>query len=257
MSVHLTPGLDVAELCVWAFFIFFIGLVIWLRREDRREGYPLEEDVGGRIHSPGGFLEMALPKTFRLPFDHGIVTAPNPDDRDPYKVSARRTAPWDGSPLEPLGNPLSAGVGPGSYARRAQRPDVNMEGHARIIPMQSAPDFHIATRDPDPRGFTVVGADRVIAGTVEDLWIDTADRLVRYLEVKLPDGRNVLTPMMMSVVDRKRRTIICDAILGRQFDGAPSIARNDQITLDEEERVQAYFGAGYLYATPERAEPIL
>ena len=257
MPYHLTAGLDIAELCVWAFFIFFIGLVIWLRREDRREGYPLEDDVGGRIHSPGGFLQMALPKTFRLPFDRGTVIAPNPDDRDPYKVTARRTAVWEGSPLEPIGNPLSAGVGPGSYARRAQYPDINMEGHPRIIPLRTAPDFGVALKDPDPRGFAVVGADRVIAGTVAELWIDTADRLVRYLEVTLPDGRNVLTPMMMSTVDRKRRTIVCDAVLGRQFDGAPAIASTEQITLDEEERVQAYFGAGYLYATPSRAEPFL
>ncbi|TXM99400.1 photosynthetic reaction center subunit H, partial [Methylobacterium sp. WL103] len=27
---------------LYAFFLFFFGLVFWLRREDRREGYPLE-----------------------------------------------------------------------------------------------------------------------------------------------------------------------------------------------------------------------
>ena len=32
----------------YAFGLFFIGLIFYLRREDRREGYPLEDDVTGR-----------------------------------------------------------------------------------------------------------------------------------------------------------------------------------------------------------------
>jgi photosynthetic reaction center H subunit len=31
----------------------------------------------------------------------------------------------------------------------------------------------------------------------------------------------------------------------------------DQITLLEEEKVQAYFGAGYLWATKARSEPLI
>ena len=66
--VHLTAGLDVAELCLWAFFLFFLGLIIYLRREDRREGYPKEDDITGAVESPGGFLEMPLTKVFKMPF---------------------------------------------------------------------------------------------------------------------------------------------------------------------------------------------
>ncbi len=256
MNVQLTPGLDVAELVLWAFFLFFAGLIIYLRREDRREGYPLEDELTGQVESPGSFLSMASPKVFQLPFGLGKVYAPNYADRDSMDLRARRTSASPGSPLVPTGNPLTAGVGPGAYARRADRPDLNMEGHPRIVPMATQPDFYTAAGDPDPLGFTVVGADRVVAGTVKDIWIDTADRLIRYIEVATPTG-SVLAPMGMASVERKRRTIEIDALLGHQFAGAPATPANGQITLMQEELVLGYFGAGYLYATAARQEPLL
>lgn len=35
---------DFAQITVYLFWFFFAGLVIYLRREDKREGYPLESD---------------------------------------------------------------------------------------------------------------------------------------------------------------------------------------------------------------------
>ena len=55
--------------------------------------------------------------------------------------------------------------------------------------------------------------------------------------------------MIMAKVDRRRRRVVIDALLASQFAGVPRPARPDQITLYEEERVAAYFGGGYLYAT--------
>ena len=34
-------------------------------------------------------------------------------------------------------------------------------------------------------------------------------------------------------------------------------ARTDQVTLLEEEKISAYYGAGTLYATPQRQEPLV
>jgi photosynthetic reaction center H subunit len=59
------------------------------------------------------------------------------------------------------------------------------------------------------------------------------------------------------VVQVTERYIDCDAVTGAQIAGGPQLASAEQITLLEEEKVQAYFGAGYLWATPERAEPKL
>ena len=41
-----THNFDFAQLVLYAFWIFFFCLVVYLRREDKREGYPLESDHG-------------------------------------------------------------------------------------------------------------------------------------------------------------------------------------------------------------------
>lgn len=253
MHPQLTSGLDVAMLVFWAFVLFFVCLVFYLRREDRREGYPLEDEMSGRLDTPGGAMHTASTKSFLLPFGHGIVTAPT-QGREPVAIAARRTERFSGAPYAPTGDPLVDGIGPAAWADRAKRPDLDMEGHPRIVPLSSAPDFWVAKEDSDLSGWPVVGADGVIAGTVSDLWIDRADRLVRYIQIGT-DG--VLAPMMMAKVDRRRRCVVLDALNAAQFAGVPRLESPTQITLYEEERVAAYFGGGYLYANAARQEPFL
>jgi photosynthetic reaction center H subunit len=256
MSPILTSGIDVALLVFWAFVAFFIGLVFYLRREDRREGYPLEDELTGRIDTWGGPLHSPDAKSFLLPFGHGISTTPT-TGRDPFEIAARRTERFAGAPHVPTGNPLVDGIGPAAWANRAKRPDLDMEGHPRIVPLSQAPGYSIARGDSDLSGWAVIGADGAVAGTVVDLWIDKADRLVRYLAVALEGGGGtVLAPMMMAKVHRGSRRVVIDALCAAQFAGAPRIEGLDRITLYEEDRVQGYFGGGYLYATPDRQEPL-
>lgn len=256
MHLTFTPHLDVAALVFYAFVLFFIGLVFYLRREDRREGYPLEDDMTGRIESPGGLLHSATPKRFKLPFGHGTVTTPT-KGREPVDIAARRTERFAGAPLTPTGNPLVDGVGPAAWAERAKRPDVDWEGHPRIVPISTAEGFFIERRDADSRGYKVMAADGNVAGTVSDLWIDKADRLIRYLQISTTGGREVLAPMMMASVRKATQTVAIDAITAAQYAEAPAIEGTGVITLYEEDRVQAYFGGGYLYATPGRSEPMI
>lgn len=256
MNLTLTPHLDVAALVFYAFVLFFIGLVFYLRREDRREGYPLEDDLTGRVESPGGLLHSATSKSFKLPFCHGTVTTPT-KGREPVNIAARRTENFSGAPLTPTGNPLVDGVGPAAWADRAKRPDLDWEGHPRIVPISAAEGFSVEQRDADPRGYKVVAADGNVAGTVSDLWIDKADRLIRYLQISTTGGREVLAPMTMASVRRATSTVTIDAITAAQYAEAPGIESAAAITLYEEERIVAYFGGGYLYATPGRSEPML
>jgi photosynthetic reaction center H subunit len=256
MHPTLTPGIDVALLVFYAFVLFFILLVFYLRREDRREGYPLEHEFTGRLESEGGPFLTALPKTFKLSFGRGTVTTPT-QGREPVEIAARFTDRFPGAPYAPTGNPLVDGIGPASYANRAKHPDIDMEGHPRIVPMGSALDYTIERRDPDPRGMPVLGCDGVLAGTVSELWIDRADRLIRYLAVDLTAGGTVLVPMMMANVQGGHRRVLCDAVTAAQFADAPRIEATDRITLYEEDRILGYFGGGYLYATPDRQEPLL
>lgn len=251
------PYVDFALVSLFVFFGFFIGLVIYLRREDRREGYPLEEDASGRLRPAGGLLFTARPKTFVLPDGRGTFFAPN-DRRDRRELAARRMSVVPGSPMQPTGNPMNAGIGPGSFAERAKVPDRTAHGDPKIVPMSAVPGFSIAKGDLDPRGLTVLGTDGLPGGVVDDVWVDRAEAMVRYLQVKLgSDNRSVLLPITMAKIDKRRKLVKVEAITSSQFSDVPALAHPDQVTLYEEERVTAYYGGGFLYATPGRGEPLL
>lgn len=257
MDPRLTPGIDVTLLVFYAFVLFFVGLVFYLRREDRREGYPLEEEATGHLFQNTGPLGTSHIKRFRLPFGRGTVITPT-KGREPVVVAgARKRENFPGAPLSPTGNPLVDGVGPAAWANRAKVPDLDMEGLPRIVPISVAKDYSISARDIDPRGLPVVAADGRVAGTVDDLWIDRSDRLIRYLHVATPAGRSVLVPMAMSTIDKRRRRVTIDAITAAQFADAPIVGGEGTLTFYDEERVQAYFGGGYLYASRSRQEPYL
>ena len=49
----LIGNIDVALIVLYAFWIFFAALIFYLRREDKREGYPLEAEPR-RLERIGG-----------------------------------------------------------------------------------------------------------------------------------------------------------------------------------------------------------
>jgi photosynthetic reaction center H subunit len=254
--VILVGGLDVAELVFYLFVLFFIALIFYLRREDRREGYPLEDAITGRVDSAFGPLTASTYKRFRLPFDRGYATTPT-KGREPVDIAAVRTERFGGAPYTPTGDPLVDGIGPAAYALRAPWPDLDLEGRLRVVPIGADDHFGIAPRDPDPLGMPVIAADGAVAGTVTDIWIDRSDRVIRYLDVRTPSGRQVLAPMAMAKVDRGRKRIVIDALSADQYQRAPQLAVAGEITRREEEQVMAYFGGGYLYGLPGRTEPLI
>ena len=256
MGLEITKDIDFALVALNLFVAFFAGLVFYLHRESKREGYPLlSDDTRGRA-MPNPFPTMPQPKTYLLPHG-GTVTVPN-SNVDARPIAARPIGNFPGAPLEPTGNPMRDAVGPASYAERADVPDLTYEGEAKIVPMRNVPDFSIASRDPDPRGMQVIGADGKIAGTVADLWVDRGEYLFRYIEVELAtDKRHVLLPMNFARVNGARRRVTVKAILASQFADVPGIRNPAQITFLEEDRIMGYYGGGYLYATKARAEPML
>jgi len=178
----LTSYFDVAQVVLYTFWLFFAGLIIYLRREDKREGYPLESDRSAQIKVVG-FPPMPEPKTFRLPHGGGIRTAPRQEAKE--TVNATPTAAWLGAPLQPNGDPMLAGVGPGASPDRADVPDLTLEGNPKIVPMRVAKDFSVSPEDVDPRGLPVLGADGEVGGTVKDIWVDVSEPQIRYLELAL------------------------------------------------------------------------
>jgi photosynthetic reaction center H subunit len=247
----------VAELALIVFFMFFLALVVWLRREDRREGYPLEHELTGQIESVGGPFLTAVPKRFFLPFDRGIAVQPvgRTQNREPVNIAAKRFENFAGAPYVPTGNPLADGVGPASYAERARWPDQDAHGRARIVPLSGESQISVWSGGRDPRGMSVTAADGKVAGTVRDLWIDRAEHQIRYLEVETTGGKTILAPMAMASVSAKGVSI--DAINAADYDGVPQLETAGEITRYEEERIIGYFGGGYLYANTDRLEPWL
>ena len=178
----ITENIDVAQVVLYVFWIFFVGLIYWLRREDRREGYPLETDNPRKVGLAANIL-IPPPKTFLRP-DGSEYRAPNAE-RDLRPMKSERTAAAAGSTHEPVGDPLLSGVGPASFTEREKHPELTREGHIAIVPLRADESYDISA-GPDPRGWDVVGADGEVAGTVKDLWVDRAEMLVRYVEVELP-----------------------------------------------------------------------
>ncbi|MFG5407485.1 PRC-barrel domain-containing protein [Piscinibacter sakaiensis] len=95
-----------------------------------------------------------------------------------------------------------------------------------------------------------------MAGRVVDAWVDRAEALLRYLEVELAGGAGrVLLPMNFARIDRRRVRVA--SLLGEQIARVPRTRDADRVTLLEEEKVMAFYGAGTLYATAQRQEPLL
>lgn len=247
----ITQSIDVAQLVLYAFWIFFAFLIYYLVRENHREGYPMVTDNGVQVT---GF-PIPAPKTYLLA-DGTEFHAPN-DKVSPQVLAAEPAHRWAGAPLVPTGiNPMLDGVGPGAWSARADRPDLDYHGEVKLVPLRKLPLFSVQQGDTDPRGLDAVGADGVSGGKVVDLWMDIAESLFRYLEVELTgSGRRVLIPMNFARV--RRHQVEVGAILGSQFAAVPSTRQAEVVTLLEEEKIQAYYGAGTLYAEASRLEPLL
>ena len=253
MQGTITGTIDVAQVTLYAFWVFFAGLIFYLRREDKREGYPLESDRSGRVRVQG-FPAMPRPKTFLLPHG-GSYSAPSGrvDDRE---IRAEPIGGWPGAPNAPTGDPMADGVGPAAYAARADVPELTVDGHPSIVPTRVASDHVVDTTDGDPIGMEVFGADRMLAGTVRDVWVDRTEPQIRYLEVEIAGPRTVLLPMTLVKINW-RGQIYVRSILAAQFAGVPALKNPDQVTKLEEDRITAYYAGGTLYATPSRQEPLL
>lgn len=256
MFSTMTSSIDLAEILFSLFWLFFIGLVYYLRREDKREGYPLQSDRGGRVKVQG-FPAMPPPKEFKLAHG-GVQLSPREEVPEP-EVAARPAAPHPGAPLVPTGDPMADGVGPAAWARRSDTPDLTLGGEPRVLPMRAAEGFAISSRDPDLRGMPVRAAGGEIVGTVSDLWVDVVEPLVYYVEVQLngDQPRQVVVPFGLVDINKARGEVSVDAAYPRHFHNAPELRNADRITLREEDRVSAYFAGGLLFADERRQEPLL
>ena len=264
-TAYIVGTFDVAELAFLLFFAFFIALVFYLNRESRREGYPLEDEVTGAVENDTRLFDGDK-KVFRLPNGRGTYV---PEDvaRDAVAIPAVQAFRSAGAPWVPTGNAMQDGMGPAAWANRAPYPDLTFDGRPRIVPIAHSHELVVSPGDPQLIGWPVVAADKQTVGKVTDIWVDQAEHVIRYLEVETTTGKKVLAPMfvaavhgnsllgaLLPILEDEPEFVEIDAITAAQFEDVPALETPGIITRYEEDRIQAYFGGGYMYATPERAE---
>lgn len=103
----ITQYIDVAQLVLYMFWIFFFGLIYYLLQENHRDGYPLDPGTG-RDTKMDGWPPIPSPKTYKLANGDEVVM-PYPL-KGPEFLQAEPRHRWIGSPIEPTGNPLLAGI---------------------------------------------------------------------------------------------------------------------------------------------------
>lgn len=256
---EFVAGIDLVDVSLWAFTIFFFGLVYYLQRESSREGYPIEDDVSGKLEKASIFF-FPPKKTYKLPHGRGTIER-SYGPADTRDLALKRTAPWGGSPFVPSGDPMVDGVGPASYAMRDDVPDLTDDGRDRISPFRLNPEYYVPEQDFDPRGHPIVGQDGEVGGTVVDLWVDRSEAVIRYFEVEV-DGEGgakskVLVPVPFCKLSKQRKRVTVEAVLGKHFQTVPKTKSPDSVTRLEEDMICGYFGGGKLYATPDLQEPLL
>jgi photosynthetic reaction center H subunit len=182
------------------------------------------------------------------------VTVPDLSRQEPA-FRGVSTGMGSGSPIDPTGDAMTSGVGPGAWSMREDVPERSLDGKPLLQPLRVASDYTVAEQDVDPRGLPVMGGDGKQGGIVKDIWIDAAEMMLRYLEVEIAGGRTVLLPIPFALV--RRNQVEVHAIYARHFAAVPVLRNPDQITKLEEEKISAYYGGGTLFADAKRSEPLI
>lgn len=239
----ITRYIDGADAAFWLFIVGFVEVVIYLRRLDKREGYPMKASPFDDTPSLGFPLPLA-PHTFELN-EGGTTVAPHHYPQAP--ISARPLHGFAGTPLVPIGNPLLAGVGPGAWVMRSNEPMLTEKGELMLQPLRLLDDWSMSDKDADPRGMAVLDRRWRRIGVVGDVWIDRSTKAARLFEVTLDSSLAtgpVLVPLYHPVIDEKTREMRVTALEAHQFAEVPRPVHDDRITAREDERLNAYYAAG-------------
>ena len=243
-----TQQIDLVEVLVVAFTLFFFALVFYLQRESKREGYPLEQEIPTLTHAVVGFPDVPPPKTYKL-YEGGTVTLPQEYERRGLEVQPREY--HAGAPLYPTGDAMLAGIGPGAFTLRRDTPFLLNDGTPAIKPMRVMHEHKLLDPDMDPRGRRVIGTDLEQAGVVVDFWYDDESKIVRYLEVELIGSTaRRLVPIFYANIRRHAPYIRINCCTGAQVANAPVTRHPEQITAREEDVVNGFYAGGHLYSAP-------
>ena len=255
---NITQHIDLPQVAFWLFFLFFLGLVYHNRRWDKREGYPMKASPFSSETSLG-FPEPPLDKEIYQLNEGGTTSAPHFYEQAP--VQAQPLYQFAGTPLSPLGNPLLAGIGPGSYVLKRDAPMLTEGGELLLQPLRLLHEWSVPVGEADCRGMTVFDWRWKKVGTVRDVWVDRGIKIIRMLEIAVdasfdphPEAGPLLVPIYHTIVREDAREVRVTALRFDQFADVPRPASFDQITGREDERLNAYYAAGNFYRRRPQSE---
>jgi photosynthetic reaction center H subunit len=90
---------------------------------------------------------------------------------------------------------------------------------------------------------------------VVDLWVDRAEPL-SVTQNLMRAGRRIAADDIWQW-SQATGLSMCKSIRSDQFAQVPGLSNPDQVTLQEEDRISAFYGGGHLYAMPMRSEPLI
>ena len=145
---NITGYVDLAQILLYVFWVFFAGLIYYLVQENHREGYPMESGSNGRAVVKGFPIPAA--KTFLLEGGKS-VTVPISTRKEP-PIRAVTTGPTSASPIAPSGDAMTSGVGAAAYASREDVPESSHSGAPLLQPLRIASDYTcLLYTSPSPR----------------------------------------------------------------------------------------------------------
>lgn len=250
----ITYHIDLAQTAITLFFLVFLGLVWFLRRLDKREGYPMKAspfDPEPML----GFPPPPEPETYLLN-EGGTTVAPHL--YPPPDAKVKPLYPFAGTPLVPVGNPLLTPLGPGAWVMRRDEPMLTEKGELMLQPLRKLPEWRVEEGEADPRGMTVFDWRWIEIGVVHDIWVDQSIKILRLLEVELRTGLasgRVLVPIFHCTINERAREVHVTALRAHQFADIPMPVAPDRITAREDDRLNAYFAAGRFYRDTDLTEP--
>jgi photosynthetic reaction center H subunit len=255
MTGSIIGSIDVAQAVLVVFLGGFLALVLYLRREDKREGYPLKDPAGG--HDIVGFPLPPPAKHYAMLHGEEAVM-PHPEGRVGLAMRPQTRAP--GFPFVPTGDPMQDGIGAASWAMKKDEPLLTWEGYPQLQPLRKLPGWDVDPTDPDLRGWPVRDADGVQVGTVVDLWLDHGVKILRYIEVALtlPDGvPRAMIPIYFAETYPRIPEVCVPALYARHFAAFPQMQKPDEITAREEDRVSSFCAGGLHYGSVDWTEGLI
>ena len=246
MFRNVTQHIDLPQLAFWLFFLAFVAICWFLRKNDKREGYPLVASpfVGGAML---GAPDPGTPLTYVL--NEGGTTS-TPHDYPQAPAAVLPLYRFDGTPFRPTAELLGTSLGPGAWVMRKDEPMLTEGGELLLQPLRLCHEWSVSRGEANPRGMAVFDCRWRPVGIVADVWIDRGIRIIRHLEVELREqlgGGRVLVPIYHTTIAEAAREIRVTALSGPEFRAIPMPAAPDRITAREEDRLNAYFAAGRFY----------